>query len=334
MKNFLILSLVSAFCLLACQSETKTTETPQTKSEVVERQVIVPSFDEKAAYSLIEKQLSFGPRVPNTKGHIACGDFLISEFKKYGCEITVQTFEKAAFNGKMLKLRNIIASINPKAVKRVIIASHWDSRPFADQDSTNQNKPILAANDGASGVGIALAMAKTIYEAKNKPDIGVDFIMFDGEDYGQPDNSGFPEVENSWCLGSQYWSENKHKPNYSAYYGVLLDMCGNKGAKFAMDGTSRNYAKGIVDKVWSTGNRLGYGNYFIYQESDPIIDDHFYVNTVAKIPMADIIDYDNSDGTYFGHYWHTHKDNMDVISTETLKAVGQTLLDLVYREEK
>jgi hypothetical protein len=110
-------------------------------------------------------------------------------------------------------------------------------------------------------------------------------------------------------------------------------MVGGKNAKFAMDGTSMNYAPDITKKVWDIGNRVGYSNNFVYNKADGFIDDHYYVNRIAHIPMIDIIEYDNSDGVYFNNNWHTHADNLENIDRNSLKAVGQTLLNVLYFEE-
>ncbi|HAR19556.1 MAG TPA: peptidase, partial [Cytophagales bacterium] len=212
-----------------------------------------------------------------------------------------------------------------------VIASHWDSRPFADNSKLNTNKPIDGANDGASGVGVILELARVL-QHDTALKVGVDFILFDGEDYGQPENSGFPEMKDSWCLGSQYWAKNLHKPGYVAYYGILLDMVGGKNAKFAMDGTSAYYAPEVQKKIWNIAAQSGYQSFFIKQQSEEIIDDHFYVNRDAKIPMIDIIEWEPSDGSYFSPTWHTHDDNLANIDKNTLRAVGQTLLNILFNE--
>ncbi|TAF72707.1 MAG: M28 family peptidase [Bacteroidetes bacterium] len=324
-KNIVLFVLL---CFSTCKEKPKTVENTQ-KNDIL---VSFPSFNADSAYNQIAKQVAFGPRVPSTKAHIKCGDFLIEQLKKYGCKLTVQTFDISTFDNKRHTCRNIMGSINPDAQKRILLASHWDSRPFADQESDKktQKTPIDGANDGASGVGILLEMARTIQLATNKPNVGIDFLLFDIEDYGQPDFSELPEKQNTWCLGSQYWASNKG--NYKAEYGVLLDMVGGKNAKFHQEGTSMYYASGIVQKVWSIASNAGFGSVFIQSQVDQITDDHLYVNGIAKIPMVDIIEYDNSDGIFFSNTWHTKADNLENIDKTTLKAVGQTLLQLVYLE--
>ena len=327
MNKSILFSFLCFLWLNSCNTPKETTS--DNKPPVITKSV--PDFNADTAYFYIEKQTSFGPRVPNTKAHIACGNYLTSAFKSYNLPVTEQNFVSKAFDGKLLKLKNVIGSINPQASKRIIIASHWDARPFADNDKANFNVPIDGANDGASGVGVILELARILIKDTSFK-IGVDFILFDGEDYGQPENSGFPEMKDSWCLGSQYWSKNKHVPNYNAYYGILLDMVGGKSARFAMDGTSAYFAPEVQKKIWKIAANAGYGPQFIAQMTDELIDDHYYVNRDAKIPMVDIIEYEPSDGSYFSPTWHTHQDNIQNIDKGTLKAVGQTLLNVLYNE--
>jgi len=338
MKNnkikYLIWVIIFASVFFACENKKKQVEsTEKSGIPVVAENIFVPDFNSDSAYSYVDKQVSFGPRVPNSKSHIACGNYLTKFFANNSDWVIPQEFPAKAFDGKVLQLKNIIASYNPKASRRIILASHWDSRPFADQDRNDQKTPIDGANDGASGVGILMEIARQIHISEKKPDVGIDFILFDGEYYGQPHFYQAPYQNDSWCLGSQHWSANKHTTNYSAYYGILLDMVGAKNATFAREGVSLENAPSVVEKVWQSGQRIGYGNYFINIQSPGITDDHTYVNKLAMIPMIDIIEFDTRGQNYFGSYWHTHNDNMSVIDKNTLKAVGQTLLEVVYREK-
>lgn len=326
--------VVLGVCLFTGCDDRRTTDSGGEQSATEAPLVKAPSFNPDSAYAFVEKQVSFGPRVPNTKPHVQCGDYLIAKLKEYGAAVTVQSFVATAFDGSKLQSRNIIASINPAAPKRILLAAHWDTRPFADQDSTNQNKPIDGASDGASGVAVLLEIARSMQADSAKPGTGVDLILFDSEDYGIPEGQESEDASKVWyCLGSQYWAANKHKPNYAAYYGILLDMVGGKNAKFAKEAMSMQFAGSIMNKVWQLGNRLGYGAYFVNVDSPGITDDHIFVNQTAKIPTIDIIEYNADGDDYFGTYWHTHGDNMSVIDRKTLKAVGQTVLQTVYQEE-
>lgn len=331
MKNNIVLAILCLVIISSCE-ETTSSKPKETSSNVSVRKVEVPSFNSDSAYAYVAKQVSFGPRVPNTQAHKDCGKYLVDFFNSKGAVVYKQEFTAKAYDGKMLELKNIVASFNMKAPKRIMIASHWDSRPFADQDVKDINKPIDGANDGASGVGILMEMARCLQSANIPPDVGVDLVLFDGEDYGEPSFHEGSRYATSWCLGSQYWSDRKHIGAYKAYYGILLDMVGAKDAKFAKEGNSMKYAPSVVDRIWNTAKRLGYQQYFVETTSPEIIDDHLFVNENGHIPMVDIIQYAPETGNYFGHYWHTHQDNMSVIDKNTLKAVGHTLLEVVYQE--
>ena len=200
--------------------------------------VNVPDFIADSAYSFVEKQLVFGPRALGTTAHEKCADYLTSKFKTYTKNVIVQETKVKTFDGKIFPIKNIIASFSPEINNRIFICAHWDSRSFADNDPDvkKHKTPIPGANDGASGVGVIMELARLLNI--NKPPIGIDLILFDAEDYGQPQKSDFPEQEDTWCLGSQYWAKNPHKKGYFAKYGILLDMVGAKEATFTMDGTS------------------------------------------------------------------------------------------------
>jgi glutaminyl-peptide cyclotransferase len=331
MRQLFLYSYFVFFCLISIQcQEAKRKSSNEEKPIAVVLQP-APTFNEDSAYSFIEKQVGFGARVPNTLAHEKCADYLISKLQSYHFQVITQKFEAKAYDGTVLKSTNIIASIKPQAKKRILLAAHWDSRPFADQDSTRKNEPILGANDGGSGVGVLLEVARLLQADTAKLNIGIDIIFFDSEDYGQrQDQTQTEYVKDAWCLGAQYWAKNKHLPAYSAFYGVLLDMVGAKGAVFYQEENSMKFAPSIVQKLWSIGHQLGYKSYFSFQNCGNITDDHLYVNEQAGIPMVDIIQYHPTEG--FGDFWHTHQDNMQVIDKKTLKAVGQTLVQLLYNE--
>jgi glutaminyl-peptide cyclotransferase len=294
-----------------------------------------PAFQADSAYAFVARQVSFGPRVPNTAAHRACGDYLIRTLKALGAQVTVQEFESTAYDGKRLKLRNIVGAYNPQATNRVLLAAHWDTRPWADKDAANPTTPSDGANDGASGVGVLLEVARTLHSAQANPGVGVDIIFFDGEDYGDAEGTAAPQpnYEQTWCLGSQYWARNLHQPGYRANFGILLDMVGAKGAQFAIEENSRQLAPQVLNTVWKTAHQLGYSNYFTYTSNGAITDDHLFMNK-GGVPSIDILDYDptSPDGT-FGKYHHRHADNMDIIDRNTLKAVGQTLLQVIYNQQ-
>ena len=291
--------------------------------------VVAPQFNADSAYYYTKKQVDFGFRIPGTPVQKKVADWLTAKLKTYTKDVYVQNTTVKIYNGKMVPCINIIGAFNPQAQKRILLLSHWDSRPYADEDSVNKDKPFPSACDGASGVGILLEMARQF--AQQSPNVGVDVFFTDVEDYGPPRGSNIPD-DDSYCLGTQYWAKHPHVANYHAYYGVLLDMTAAKNAQFLQEGYTMQYAPTIQKKIWDIGNQLGYGQFFKYENGVVITDDHFYVNTIADIPTVDIIDLDNNSPTKFAYYWHTHKDDMSIIDTATLKAVGQTLLQLIYSE--
>ena len=327
-KFFFGLALVSLFIMEGCQSESKQTTNNE---NAIDSTVALPVFNEDSSFQFIEAQLAFGTRVPNSKGHSACANYLVEKLKQYKASVFVQEGSVTAFDGKKLNIKNIIASYNPKNNKRVLLCAHWDSRPFADQDSKNQDQAIMGANDGGSGVGVLLEIAR-LFSIQN-PNIGVDLILFDAEDYGQPEGSKFPSMQDSYCLGSQYWCKNQPSKGYQPMYGILLDMVGGENVVFHQDEISRTYAPAAVEKVWNAAAKAGYSSTFEYKNSPAIIDDHYYINTLLNIPVVDLIHHDESSNSGFWTHWHTHEDNINNISKKSLKAVGQTLVEVIYSEK-
>lgn len=293
--------------------------------------VHTPVFQGDTAFEFIRKQVEFGPRVPNSKAHQLCGDYLVNRLRNYGWQVSEQKFQVNNYKGEKLNARNIIGAYRPELKKRVLLTSHWDSRPWADEDQDNSNTPVPAANDGASGVGVLLEIARVLHTVPDSLHLGVDIIFFDVEDSGNSNESN--DEFGGYCLGSLHWSQNKHIDGYSAYFGILLDMVGAKNATFPKEGISRQYAGEVVKKIWSTASKLGYDRYFINVDGPGITDDHLPVNKYAKIPMVDVVhlQVNNQNHTFFEH-WHTADDTLENIDPETLKAVGQTVLQVLYEE--
>ena len=307
--------------------------------EVAKVNPVGPSFNADSAYAFTKAQCDFGPRDMNSRGHDLCGEWIVSKFKEYGCKVTTQTATLAGYDGTKLRSRNIMASINPEATTRILLCAHWDSRPWADNDpdSANWRKPILAANDAASGVAVMLELARIIRKSKDEKafskQLGIDFVCFDAEDWGTPQWADVADNADSWALGAQYWSKNLPQ-GYEARYGILLDMVGGVGAKFYREGMSMQYAPEIVKKVWRAAREVGFGSYFPKEDGGVITDDHVPVNQFAKIPTIDIIPYyADCQQSSFGPTWHTLADNMENIDKNTLEAVGQTLVQVIYKEK-
>lgn len=329
-KKSMILPM-SAFLLLsvfACGGGNKGKSTEENAEKVI---VNVPQFDADSAYLYVKNQVDFGPRVPNTKEHVACGNYLAEQLESFGAKVTSQYADLIAYDGTLLKARNIIGSYKPESKKRIALFAHWDTRPWADNDpdEKNHHTPILGANDGASGVGALLEIARLIN--KQQPEMGVDIIFFDAEDYGTHQSYEGKHKEEAWCLGAQYWGRTPHVQGYNARFGILLDMVGGENSTFLKEGYSEEFAPDINKKVWKAARKLDYGKSFVDEKGGSVTDDHLFVNRLARIKTIDIIPSDPEGG--FTPTWHTINDTMDHIDKNTLKAVGQTVLEVIYNEK-
>lgn len=290
----------------------------------IKNNVSIPSFNSDSAYGFIETQVSFGPRNPGSAGHRKALEFFNSELNKNADTVILQEFTYPGYDNEILNLTNIIAKFNPNAANRIFISAHWDSRPWADhdKDEAKRNLPILGANDGGSGVGVILEIARILKD--NPVSFGVDLILWDGEDYGKEH-----DIMN-FCLGSKYFA-SKSSNTYNPVFGILLDLVGDKAAVFPKEGNSIMYASDIVNLVWSIANKQNAAS-FSNTESQPIYDDHVPLNQ-AGIKTIDIIDVsligaDSPDERR--NYWHTHNDTMENISKTTLGQVGNVLTELIY----
>lgn len=323
-------ALLLLLTAVSCGNSNKGNQTEAVTKDVIK----APEFNADSAYQYIQAQADFGPRVPNTQAHRDCGNYIAGQLEKFGAKVYNQYADLIAWDGTVLKSRNIIGAYKPESKKRVLLFAHWDSRPYADNDpdEKNHHTPILGVNDGASGVGVLLEIARQLQ--KQSPEIGIDIALFDAEDYGTPQFYNGPQKKDTWCLGSQYWARTPHLENYNARYGILLDMVGGKDATFFYEGYSARTARSEMKKIWDKAHELDYGKYFVKEEVGDVIDDHMYVNQLARIPCVDIINYDeNSPSSSFGSFWHTVNDTMELIDRNTLKAVGQTVMDVIYNEK-
>ncbi len=333
-RNYTLIPLAALLltAIVACSNKSGQTASDETEAET-KNTVDVPRFNADSAYQYVKVQADFGPRVPNTAAHRACGDYLAGQLEAFGAKVYNQYADLIAYDNTILKARNIIGSYNPDNRRRVLLCAHWDSRPYADEDSDKktQRTPIIGANDGASGVGVLLEVARQLQQ--QAPTIGIDIVFFDAEDYGIPSFHTGDYKADTWCLGSQYWGRVPHVSNYNARFGILLDMVGGKNATFYQERFSKRTAGKYVKKIWNAAHKLGFGSFFPQQDGTEVTDDHIYVYDLLKIPCVDIINYDPNCDTGFGDFWHTHDDNMDIIDKATLNAVGQTVLEVIYNEQ-
>lgn len=285
----------------------------------------VPAFSSDSAYKYIETQVNFGPRVPNTEPHSQARNYFELKMKQYAGRNAVftQEFTSEGYN-ETLELANIIAAFNPTSQDRIMLSAHWDTRPRADEDSARQSEFIQGADDGGSGVGVLIELARILSE--NPPPIGVDIVLFDGEDYGtQGDLSNY-------FLGSRYWSKNPPVPGYSPRFGILLDMVGAENAVFPKESYSMSYAPNLVNELWGIASEKGHDNLFLNENGAGVLDDHYIIYQNTRIPTIDIINHSvgENGNTQFAPHWHTHQDNLNIIDKSTLQAVGDVLLELIY----
>ncbi len=273
-------------------------------------------FSADSAYAYVARQVEFGPRVPGSEAHRLCGDWILSKLKESGADVTEQISTLTTFDGTRIPMRNFFARINPNAEKRILLLAHWDSRPWADHDPdpAKRSVPVDGANDGASGTGVLLELARVLAAAEGNP--GVDILLCDAEDWGEESN------DESWALGARYFAENLPEKGYMPSAAILLDMVGAPDATFMREYFSQLANPALADEIWSLAKQLGYGDLFVNRMGSAVNDDHVEL-IKAGIPTIDIIDYREGSGFFSG--WHTASDNMECISKETLDAVGSVL---------
>lgn len=311
-----------AMMTMACGSGNNAATTTENNSDQTAPPAMTFSAD--SAYSYVKQQCDMGPRVPGTPAHERCAQWLTASLRQWCDTVVVQQAPVTTFDGKQLNCKNIVGTFNPQASDRLLVLAHWDCRPWADNDPdpSLRQQPVMGANDAASGTAVILELARLM--AQQRPEVGVDLLLVDVEDWGENEN------EDSWALGTQYWANNPHVAGYRANCGILLDMVGTRGARFTQEYFSKQYAQGVIDMVWKTASQLGFGSYFINQDGGAITDDHVMVNRLAGIPTIDIIDMRLDSDTGFFDGWHTTHDTLDQIDPATLRAVGQTLVNLIY----
>ncbi|MBQ8101196.1 MAG: M28 family peptidase [Paludibacteraceae bacterium] len=285
-------------------------------------------FSGDSAYRYIAEQVAFGPRVPGTTAHYECARYLRGQLERFGATVETQQGQMPDYRGEMQPVVNLIARFDGNR-PGILLCAHWDSRPWADQEEeyADRMRPVTGANDGASGTGVLLEIARQL-GMREKTGPAVDIVLFDCEDMGTPDFYTGRQREDTWCLGSQLWAKSV-RDSKQYRYGILLDMVGSPEAVFPKEYHSMEFAAQYTERVWRTARRLGYSTLFRDEVCYPITDDHYYINTLAGIPCIDIIHYDPHSSTGFGHYWHTLHDDMSAVSPATPEAVGKVVLTTI-----
>jgi hypothetical protein len=281
----------------------------------------VPVFDGGRAFGYLTSQCEFGPRVPGSDAHAKCLRYLEAELSKYADAVNLQSFTVDGFEGKPVMMTNIIASFRSQAPTRILLVAHWDCRPWADQetDPVKAKKPVLGANDAASGVAVLLEIARHLKETP--PEIGVDILLTDGEDYGHEGKGS------EYLRGAKYFAANL-PPGFRPQFGILLDMVGDTQLELQKERYSLTYAPDVVEQVWSAARILNIPQ-FTESVQGYVTDDHLPLNK-AGIKTIDLIDFDYPDES--NRYWHTLEDTPDKCSPESLEAVGRVLLYVLYHQ--
>ena len=325
MKHLKLLTAVIAILgIQACTSDPKNHDNPPKGPNP--KKIVSVEFNKDSAYQYVADQVAFGPRVPGSTAHQQTLQYLVKKLSQYCDTAYAMPGIHTDFYGNNHSIYNVMGRFNPASKKRIVLAAHWDTRPQSDEDPEIKDKPADGANDGASGVGILIEIARQLKSLN--PSHGVDIIFFDAEDGGE--SGGRPDT---WCLGSQYWASTAIDQGYTANAGILLDLVGAKNATFAFEGYSTEFNQNLMLETWKTGQRLGYGSYFINNTGNMITDDHVYMTKFAGIPTIDIIHYDLNTSNQFPDHWHRQTDNMGAIDKNTLKAVGHTVLQVVMNRD-
>lgn len=320
MNRFIFLILIFSF-ITSCTKNQSKQDKPQQQPRSETKQVSIPKFDGKKAFAYLKAQTDFGARVPGSDAHKKCLNYLQLELHKFADAVSLQPFKHIGYLGETIQMTNIISSFNSKATTRILLLAHWDCRPRADldPDPKNHNKPILGANDAASGVAVLLEIARHL--KLNPPTIGIDMLFTDGEDYGKEG-----DLKN-YLLGAKYFANNLPQ-GFKPTFGILLDMIGDSELEILKEPYSMRYAPDIVELVWSTAKELNVYQFVDEVREYGVIDDHLPLNEVG-IKTINIIDFEYPDESH--RYWHTLEDTPDKCSPESLEAVGMVVMNVIYK---
>lgn len=268
------------------------------------------SFSGEAAFRQLERQVAFGPRVPETEAHQKALDYFLGELRRYTPDVKAEPF--TVYDGtQTLHLTNVVATFAAGKGDPAMLAAHWDSRPRSEQDEHFEHRatPTPGANDGASGVAVLLEAARALHDAP--PPREVRLVLFDGEDWG--------ETMDTMFYGSRNYVA-RHRAGLPAW-GILLDMVGDRNLRIPRESFSSMKARRLTDQVYATAQRLGYGSVFENQDGPPIYDDHLPF-LEAGVPFIDLIDFDYAQ-------WHTVHDLPGECSPRSLDIVGNVVLRMV-----
>ncbi|MBI1807942.1 MAG: M28 family peptidase [Ignavibacteria bacterium] len=317
--QYRLVFLLTTFFLLSCGKDHSDPKAQPTQHSA--KSQIVPAFDGMRAFQFLTAQTDFGPRTPGSVAHQRCLTYLQTEMAMYAEAVNQQQFSHVGYRGELLNMTNLISSFNLKATSRILLIAHWDSRPMADQeaDPLKKKKPILGANDGASGVAVLMEISRHLKE--DPPSIGVDMLFVDGEDFGKESDT------KNYLLGARYFAKHL-PPGFKPLFGILLDMVGDRQLEIEKEPYSLQYAPDIVELVWSTAKQLGVEQ-FISSNQRYVIDDHLPLNEVG-IKTIDLIDFNYPDDS--NRFWHTTEDTPDKCSPESLEAVGKVLMYVIYQQ--
>jgi hypothetical protein len=273
-------------------------------------------FNGAAALGYVKTQLDFGPRIPGSPAHKQTGDWIVERTRPLADTVIEQRWTHVTVKGDTLPLRNILVRFRPHESQRVLFITHWDTRPISDgtADPAQRTLPMPGANDGASGVAMFIALAEAL--KKTPPNVGVDLLFVDGEDYGS-----FTE-DKDVLLGSKYFAKHLPDSGYAPLYGVLWDMIGKKNTRFPEEQFSVQRAPEVVALVWGRAAELGYKGTFVPMGGIPITDDHLPLLD-AGLHVIDVLDYD-----YPEH--HTPQDTFDKVSQRSLQISGDVAYALVH----
>lgn len=285
----------------------------------------MPEFDGERALGLVVRQVAFGPRVPGSESHRQTREFLVETLSEFADRVGQHHFDYTdrRDSSRTIPGTNIIASFNlePSTGTRVMLAAHWDSRPVADRDPdpANRTLPVPGANDGASGVAVLLEMARLLHV--DPPDVGVDIVLFDLEDFGE-DVEEDSSRRNPFAIGSERFAQTY--ADYRPTYGVLLDMVCDRNLRIPKEANSLAYARPVVDRIWKAASRVG-ATAFVDERGRAVMDDHIPF-LERGIQVVDLIH------TPFPPYWHTRADTPEQCSAESLQQVGDVLVEVIYSE--